>query len=602
MSDRPRPNKGREHDPNCGVPAKGVSIEAVDVLVRRHRFAWALFALGAACRPSEARDKSATAVAVVSASSVPAWGPAPSGTVVTAADPNAPAAASAASDSQRALAASGPPSWLANEAFSREEPVDLVIEGGTVVDGTGALATAGDVVVNDGQILHVGKAGALKAKRRIDAKGLVVTPGFIDLHSHGSPTGTNRNELAMGVTTICVGQDGRSADGASLRELASRLEKKKLSVNVVPFVGHGTVRNKEGVNLSKSPTASQLEKMQKRVAKELADGAFGLTTGLEYQPGSHAPKAELIALAKEVAATDGIVMSHLRSEDDDAIDAALDELLAQGEEGGARVHVSHVKIVYGKGKERAERLLAHLDEARRRGVRVTADLYPYEASYTTIGIVFPEFAKPPHNYAQVRKRQHDELASFLRERVAKRGGPEATLFGTEPYRGKTLAEVATSSGKTAEEVLIGVGPNGASAAYFVMDPELQARLLVDPFVMVSTDGSDSSHHPRGHGSFARVLRQFVVEKPRLTLEEAVRKMSGAAAETLRLDKAKRGVLAPGYAADLLVFDPKEVRDEATYLKPHALATGMRWVFVNGVAAVAEGKLGKARGGKLLLRR
>ena len=561
------------------------------------RVAVALAALVPACHRGPATEALATSALLVSASSAPAWGPAPQASVV------APAATAATAPAATATATLGAePSWLGDAAFSWKNTVDVVITGGTVVDGTGAKGAVADVVIDDGRILHVGKVGEVRATRRIDATGLVVTPGFIDLHAHGSPTGRNPNALAMGVTTICVGQDGRSTDEAPTRNLTARIGKKKLAVNVVPFVGHGTVRAKEGVNLTRTPSTAQLEKMQKRVARELADGAFGLTTGLEYQPGSHAPREELVALAKSVAAADGLVMSHLRSEDDDAIDAALDELLAQGKEGGARVHVSHVKIVYGKGAERAEKLLAHLEEARRDGVRVTADIYPYEASYTTIGIVFPDFAKPPHNYASVRKNQRTELATFLKERVMKRGGPEATLFGTEPYRGKTLADLAKESGTSFEDVLMRIGPNGASAAYFVIDPDTQARLLVDPHVMFGTDGSETSHHPRGHGTFARVLRQFVVETPRLSLEEAVRKMSGAAAKVLRLDEQKRGVLAAGFAADVLIFDPKEIRDEATYVKPHARAKGMRWVFVNGEAAMADGKLGSARGGKLLLRR
>jgi len=495
------------------------------------------------------------------------------------------------------------PTFASAPLFDEARQVEVVIAGGTVIDGTGARGARADVVIDDGRIVHVGPVGPrVEARRRVDATGLVVAPGFIDLHAHGEPEGASRNYLAMGVTTICVGQDGRSVTDSPMRKLAGVLGKKQLAVNVVPFVGHATVRELEGVNLKEQPSPRELERMTKRVERELADGAFGLTTGLEYLPGARAPKEELIALARPVAAADGLVMSHLRSEDDDAIDAALDELLAQGKEGGARVHVSHLKIVYGKGVARAEKLLQRLDEARTRGVRITADLYPYEASYTTIGIVFPAYAKPPHSYARVRRERRDELAGYLRERISRRGGPEATLFGTGDYRGKTLADLARASGRPFEDVLLGIGPNGASAAYFVIDPEVQERLLLDPNVMVGTDGSSSSQHPRGYGTFARVLREYVVEKARLPLEEAVRKMSGMAASTLRLEAPRRGVVAKDHAADVLVFDPREVRDEASYTKPHALSKGMRWVFVNGVAAIAEGKLTKARGGRLLLHR
>ncbi len=301
-------------------------------------------------------------------------------------------------------AASSAPAWASEPPFTSSKTFDLLIAGGTVIDGSGAAGVVADVLIDDGRIVHVGAIdGAVKAQKRIDAAGLVVTPGFIDTHAHGDPAGSNRNSLAQGVTTLCVGQDGKSASGDRVRELAHHLAKKKLAVNIVPFAGHGSARELEGVGLAAKPSEKQIEKMARFVERELEAGAFGLTTGLEYRPGALAPSEELIALAKPVAAADGVIMSHMRSEDDDAIDAALDELIAQGEKGGARVHVSHIKVVYGKGVERAEKLLAHLQAARDRGVRITADIYPYEASYTTIGIVFPDFAKPPHDYRRIQK-------------------------------------------------------------------------------------------------------------------------------------------------------------------------------------------------------
>jgi N-acyl-D-amino-acid deacylase len=513
-----------------------------------------------------------------------------------AASPSEPApspSASAAPDTTSPVPAPGPP-------FTSKESFDLLIDDGTLVDGSGGRPLIGDVLVDDGRIVHVGQVDpSVKVERRIDARGKVVAPGFIDTHAHGDAEASLTNFLAQGVTTICLGQDGASPSNDRVRYWKNRVGKAKLAVNVVPFVGHGTVRSLAKVGMKKGPSDKELERMAKIVEQELEAGAWGLTTGLEYRPGSFADVDELVALAKPVAAHGGVVMSHLRSEDDDAIEASLDELIAQGEKSGAKVHVSHIKVVYGRGVARAEALLEKIAGARLRGVKITADIYPYEASYTTIGIVFPDFARPPNNYDRARKKRRDELASYLRERIGKRGGPEATLFGSGSFTGMTLEQAAEKTGKPFEEVLMDIGPGGASAAYFVMDDALQARLLLDPFVMISTDGGPYSSHPRGYGAFAKVIRDHVVERKALSLVEAVRKMTGFPAETLGLPE--RGHLKSGYAADLVVFEPEKIRDRATYEKPRLLAEGMDWVVVNGAVVVDAGAIGKRKAGRLLLK-
>jgi N-acyl-D-aspartate/D-glutamate deacylase len=487
-------------------------------------------------------------------------------------------------------------------AFSSSKKVDVLIAGGTVIDGKSPQPMRADVVIDDGKIVHVGSVEGVEARTRIDAKGKVVTPGFIDTHAHADPALSNTSYLAMGVTSVCVGQDGRSPSDDRIRYWRNRVGKKRFAVNIVPFVGHGTLRQAAKIGLSKTPSEKQIARMARYVGKAMDLGAWGLTTGLEYRPGTFATTKELIAIAKPVAEHDGVIMSHMRSEDDDAIEAALDELLAQGKEGGARVHVSHIKVVYGKGEKRAEQILAKLDAARKDGVKVTADIYPYNASYTTINIVFPDFALPPHKYDRVKREKREKLEQFLRDKIEQRGGPDATLFGTDPWRGQTLKEVADKASKPFEDVLIDdVGPGSAAAAYFVMDDALQSRLLLDPHVMVATDGSATSRHPRGYGTFAKVIRLYVMERGVLPLGEAIRKMSGLPAETVGLTRIQRGLLKKDWAADVLVFDPREVKDRADYENPNNLAEGMSWVFVNGVATIAEGDRKKRRGGKLILR-
>ena len=289
-------------------------------------------------------------------------------------------------------------------------------------------------------------------------------------------------------------------------------------------------------------------------------------------------------------------MSHLRSEDDDRLEAALDELVAQGRH--ARVHVAHLKSVYGRGEQRAREIVAHLEAARAAGVEITADLYPYVASYTGIGLLFPEWAKTPEGFARARQEREEELADYLRRRVLGRNGPEATLLGTEPHTGKTLAELARELDKPFERVLIeDIGPTGASAAYFVMDEALQATLLEAPWVAVCSDGHPTGFHPRGHGAFAKVIERYVVAEQRLALAEAVRKMTTLPADVLGI--RDRGRIAVGLAADLVVFDPAGVRARATYVAPFQLAEGFDVVIVNGRIVRRNGELSGVLPGRVL---
>jgi N-acyl-D-amino-acid deacylase len=437
----------------------------------------------------------------------------------------------------------------------------------------------------------------VKADRVVDATGAVVAPGFIDAHAHAPPAGDVEAALAMGVTTLVVGQDGLSpAD--RIGPWLTRMDASRPRVNIATLVGHSTVRNISGARGRASLKPGELERMRALVDEAMREGAFGLSTGLEYDPGRVAGMPELIAVAEPVGARGGVVMSHLRSEDDDRIEASLDELFEQCKKSGARAHISHFKIVLGRGEKRAAEILARLAEARRAGLEVTADLYPYAASYTTLAILFPDFARRTRSYAETKQRRRADLLAHLRARVEKRNGPEATLFGTGEYTGKTLADVARARGVPFEEILLELGPNGGEAAYFVMDDAVVAALLMDPFAMIGTDGGGGGRHPRGYGTFARVIEEFVEKRRALSLEEAVRKMAGLPARTLGLE-GDRGCVRAGCAADLVVFVPSAIKARADWGAPYRVAEGMKIVMVGGVIEREGGVPTAGRGGRAL---
>lgn len=481
--------------------------------------------------------------------------------------------------------------------------IDLVIENGRVLDGLGNDAIDADVVVVGDQIVFVGDVALTDAdrsnrvKRIIDAGGRVVAPGFIDLHSHGNPLETPEMEnfLAMGVTTITLGQDGSSPDVQPLSGWMADVEAGGIGTNLVMFVGHGTLRNQVGIGRSTEPEPEDLQRMLD-LLDETLDYTFGMSSGLEYNPGLNADTSELRALARVVGANDRMIMSHMRNEDDHALEDSIAELLEQGDD--ARVHISHLKSVYGSGAERAREILGILDDARAKGIDITAEIYPYSASYTGIGIVFPVWAKTQEQFDVAKIERRDELAEYLRNRVNQRNGPEATLLGTAPWTGKTLADVAHELEMPFEDVLIDViGPRGASGAYFVMNDELQARLLQDPNVGVCSDGSPTGFHPRGHGTFAKIIETYVNERGVLTLPEAIAKMTSFAAGVLRIED--RGVIEANRKADIIIFDPLNIRETASYPDPLRLADGFDIVIVNGEVARENGTLTTAFHGRVL---
>lgn len=492
------------------------------------------------------------------------------------------------------------------------EPYDWFIHGGTVVDGTAPKAFGerqADVLIRGDTIAHVGTVDpdTIDARRTFDASGLHVTPGFIDPHAHGDPRETPRfrNFLAMGVTTILLGQDGGGPEVQAFAERLSAVADARPFVNVGYLVGHNTLRHESGIGYG-TPTKGERQKLAGLVEQGLDAGAFGLSMGLEYDPGTQAQMPELVAIAEPVAARDAVIMSHVRSEDAADIEDSVAELVEQGRRSGAHVHAAHLKIVLGGDPAQADSVLAQMNAARRDGIDVTADVYPYTASFTGISILFPEWARPPNDYEEVLATRKKGLREYLTTRVNERNGPEATLFGTGRWTGMTLAEVADSTGRSFAEVLMELGPDGPSAAYFVMDESVMERILTAKHTVVSSDGSPTMRHPRGHGAFARVLARYTGPDAPLHLEQAVHKMTGQTASIIGLDdparvRVPRGLVREGYAADLLAFDPAAVQDRADFAHPHRLARGMRRVWVNGTRTWAADSVVVSTGAGTVLR-
>ena len=485
---------------------------------------------------------------------------------------------------------------------------DYLIVNAQIIDGRGSGAYKGNILIDDGLIVRTGDFNfdTLRVKKIIDAAGRSVTPGFVDTHSHGDPLITPRfdNFLSMGVTTISLGQDGTSPLVASIGRWMQRVDSVGTGPNIIHFTGHATLRNITGLTRQASLEPSESNALKSLLNDAMADGSFGLTTGLEYEAGRYTTPEELSELAAIVAENGGLIMSHLRSEDDDKIESSILELISQGSSSGAPVHISHLKIVYANKDSRADSVLQLINSVRNSGVKITADLYPYTASYTGIGIVFPDWVTMS-NFDRVKNERRIELERYLRDRILKRNGPEATLFGTGEWTGMTLSEVSDSLNKPFEDVLIDdIGPSGAGAAYLVMNEDVMKRFLQDPHVMISSDGSPTMYHPRGYGSFAKVIDDYVNEEEVLPLEKAIWKMTGLPAETLGLsDPSKvntpRGLLKKGFAADLLIFDHTTVKDIATYQNPHQFAEGMDWVFVNGEPVIEKGVRNSERPGGII---
>lgn len=490
---------------------------------------------------------------------------------------------------------------LAVAAAACGRPTTILIRDVLVVDGTGAAGFAGAVRLDGDRILEVGDLAPARGEAVVDGGGLVLTPGFIDTHSHHDRGLLDEMPGALaavsqGVTTVVVGQDGGSH--LPLGDWLAEVEAAPPAVNVASFTGHGSLRGRVmGDDLRRPATDAEVEAMASLLRADMDAGSLGLSTGLEYSAGMAATTEEVVALARVAGSAGGRYISHLRSEDRGLFEA-VDEIVRIGREADLPVQISHVKLAMRSLWGRAPELVARLDAARADGVDVTADVYPYLAWQSTMTVLFPE------------RRYTREAAEFA---LAELAPPEGMILGTftpEPgYQGKTLAEVAALRGEdpvTTYLALIDMvyGPGAAEDAdegivAASMAPEDVATLLRWSHANVCSDGELDGPHPRGYGSFTRVLARYVREDGVLGLEEAVHKMTGLSAAHLGI--RDRGVLAPGAFADLVLFDPGAVRDRAEFGDSRVPSVGVAGVWVNGRRVWDGAAVTGARPGRVVRR-
>lgn len=470
-----------------------------------------------------------------------------------------------------------------------------LITNARVVDGTGAPAQRVSVRISGAKITAVGNLQPLAKEKVVDAKGLVLAPGFIDSHSHHDGGILERRDgpevVSQGITTIVVGQDGGSR--LPLGEFFKKVQATPVSVNVASYVGHNSLRAEVmGEDTKLKATPAEVQKMVKLLERDMAAGALGLSTGLEYEPSSYSAPDEVITLAKVAAAAGGRYISHMRSEDV-KLDAAIDELLNIGAQTCMPVQISHFKLAIRNRWGDAPEVLKKLDAARARGIDVTADVYPYEYWQSTLRILFPERDFKNRKQAEYVLKEvafpEDLIMSAFEpdpSLVGKHLGQIAALRKTDPAT-TLISMIAEADGK--DEMVIGKSMSESDIA----------ALYAWKHTNVSSDGGMGDLHPRGAGAFPRVFRQHVREKKTLTLEQAIHKMSGLTAQHMGIKD--RGTIRAGAAADLVLLNPDTITDRATLQDPSKLSVGIEQVWVNGQSVWQAGKTTAVYPGTLIKR-
>jgi len=489
-------------------------------------------------------------------------------------------------------------------ALAAPATASTLITGAIVYDGTGKAPRRASVRIEGDKIAAIGPLKPRQGETQIQAHGLALAPGFIDSHSHHD-RGDYADRampplLAQGVTTIVIGQDGES--DAPLATLAAKFTARPAAINVASYTGHGFLRGQiMGKDYKRASSAPELAAMQALLAADMKAGSLGLSTGLEYDPGLYSTHAELLALTRTAGMFHGRYISHMRNEDT-TFDAALDELLDIGKQTGVPVQVSHIKLGLVDRWGDAPKVLAKLNAARAAGIKVTADVYPYEYWQSTLTVLFP-------------KRDFTDIAA-ARYALTHLTTPEGMLMGVyapnPAYVGKTIAQIAKERAEepaatylyliqTAEAWKAAHPDTGRVEAVIgtAMSPKDVADFIAWPYSSLCSDGMIGSRHPRGAGSFAKLLRLYVREQHRLTLTQAIHKMTALPAQSLGLKT--RGRIAKGYKADLVLFNPATITDKASVESPAALAQGVSEVLVNGTLVYHDGKPTGAFTGQFLKR-
>ena len=535
-------------------------------------------------------------------------------------------------------------------AVPQASPFDLVVINGRIIDGTGSPWYSGDIGIREGKIATIGNLKNVPRTRTMDARGMVVAPGFIDMLGQSELTilvdPRLPSKICQGITTEITGEGGSAAplndaiiqadrtgyehyhitpDWKTLGQYFARLEKQGMGINLATYVGATQVRRMVLGDDDKQPTPAQLEQMKELVRQAMQEGAAGLSTSLEYAPAPYAKTEELIALASEAGKFGGIYATHMRNESD-AVLPAIDEALRIGREGHLPVEIWHIKVAGKQNWGRMPEVVAKINAARAAGMDITADTYAYPAWFNSMSAFIPPWAHDGGDAKLVERLKDAAMRSRIRKDLLTPSsdwdnewqevpGPESVLIGVVhnpkllPLQGKRLSEIAKLWGKDPMDALFDllIEDNAfTEVAVFGMSEPDVALALQQPWVSVDNDSSGTSPdgilgqehpHPRAYGTFPRILRKYVREEQKLTLEEAIRKFSALPAQRMRL--TDRGVLKAGMWADVVIFDPATVRDMATFENPNQLSQGMQYVLVNGVPVIAEGKMTGALPGKVL---
>ncbi|MBN1224754.1 MAG: D-aminoacylase [Candidatus Aminicenantes bacterium] len=492
---------------------------------------------------------------------------------------------------------------------------DVVIKGGTIVDGSGAPGYRSDIGIKEGKIAAVTMLKKFRALEEIDAGGKFVVPGFIDMHTHCENISSDKlktalNYLTQGVTTVVTGNCGSGTHRVA--KYFRKMKAQGIGLNVVHLVGHGTVRGVVLKGDDREPDAEELARMKSLVRRALEEGAAGLSTGLFYAPGSYARTDEVIALCGVVRELGGFYATHIRDESDYSIglEAAIAEAVEIGERSAVPVQISHIKALGKPVWGKAEAVCRIIDDARERGVKIYADQYPYCASSTSLAAaVVPRWVQAGGKMCERLRDQRllPRIRKEMAENIERRGGAETLVISAFPrnadWEGRSLEEISTTLGKSETDAaveLIFMGDPGVVS--FNQTEADVAYFLRQPWVMTGSDGQvlvfgEGKPHPRNYGTFPRKIRNYVFLKKVISMEQAVRSSSGLPAEMLGLED--RGLLKESYAADIVVFDPERIGDKATFRDPHQYSEGIDYVLIDGKLVISDGEFTGVLAGKPL---